>query len=108
MSEGTGGERVVVRSSAADTDGESVVLEILLSGKTAGAPPHIHPEQEERLQVLQGSLLLLVDGRERTLGPGERWTVAAGAAHSYSNPAAEPVHFVVETTPADGPTIEVA
>lgn len=99
---------MVVRSSAADTGGEAVVLEIRLPGRTAGAPPHIHPEQEERLQVLQGSLLLLVDGRERTLGPGERWTVAAGTAHTYSNPTAEPVHFVVETTPADGRTIEVA
>ena len=108
MSQGTEDESVVVRSSAADTDGESVVLEIRLPALAPGAPPHVHPEQEERLQVLQGTLLLRVDGHDRVIGPGERWTVPAGVAHAYSNPTTEPVHFVLETTPAHGPTIEVA
>jgi quercetin dioxygenase-like cupin family protein len=49
-----------------------------------------------------------VDGRELALGPGERITVPAGIAHAYSTPANGSVHFVVERTPAQGPTIEVA
>jgi quercetin dioxygenase-like cupin family protein len=108
MQQESGAESVAVRSSAADTQGEAVVVEVRLGGHAHGMPLHVHPEQEERLQVLAGSLLLHVDGRELTIDAGERATVPAGTPHAYSNPAADVAHFVVETTPADGPTIEVA
>jgi len=108
MQQESGAESVAVRSSAADTEGEAVVVEVRLGGHAHGMPLHVHPEQEERLQVLAGTLLLLVGGRELTIGPGDRAAIPAGTPHTYSNPAADVAHFVIETMPADGPTIELA
>jgi quercetin dioxygenase-like cupin family protein len=101
-----GAESVAVRL-AADSEDESAVVEVRLGGHARGLPLHVHPEQEERLQVLAGSLLLQVGGTASLVGPGGRVTVPAGVPHAYSNPAATVAHFVVETMPADGPTIEV-
>ncbi len=108
MPQERGAESVAVRLSGTDTEGEAVVVEVRLGGHAHGLPLHVHPVQEERLQVLAGSLLMRVGGSAVTVGPGERVTVPAGVPHAYSNPAAQVAHFVIETMPADGPTIEVA
>ena len=49
----------------------------------AGAPDvheHHHPE-EEAWTVIEGSLVIWVDGKERALGPGESAIVGANVRH---------------------------
>lgn len=96
------GERIIFRETAADTGGESVVLEVLLPPHSAGLGMHVHPGQEERLQVLGGQLAMRVDGRTSVVDPGGRVTVRAGAPHAYWNESEEPVQLVVEIRPALG------
>ena len=94
------GERIVFRQTAAETGGEALVLEAYLERHGRGLPLHLHPRQEERIQVLRGSLLLVLDGREVVAGAGERVTVPAGVPHAYCNAGSGVAHLVAEIRPA--------
>ena len=55
------------------------------------APPkHFHPEQDERFEVLEGSLRVNVDGEERDLAAGEAIEIPRKAVHQMWNPGDEP------------------
>ncbi|HZE29523.1 MAG TPA: cupin domain-containing protein [Gaiellaceae bacterium] len=64
------------------------------------AAAHVHPSQEERFEVLRGTVGFRV-GRERLVaGPGKRLTVPAGTPHKFWNAGDEVAHFVCEIRPA--------
>ena len=42
---------------------------------------HVHTRQTERFEVIEGTMRLLVDGREHRLGPGDTMEVPAGTPH---------------------------
>jgi len=104
----------VVRQSATDTDGEFVRFESTLypreQAMAAGDLPHepwsldyriehVHPDQEERWKVLDGTLAITVDGERRTLSEGEETTLPEGVPHEHWNPADEPARVVWERRP---------
>ena len=46
-------------------------------------PPHFHKKKEETFQVLYGTLEVEVDGRRRTLIPGDIQLVPQGIWHNF-------------------------
>jgi uncharacterized protein YndB with AHSA1/START domain len=42
---------------------------------------HVHTIQSERFEVIEGTLRLVIDGREHLLGPGETMEIPAGTPH---------------------------
>jgi quercetin dioxygenase-like cupin family protein len=68
-------------------------------------PPHFHPAQDERFEVLEGELTALVDGEERVLRAGDTLDVPRGAVHKMWNSSAGPTRAVWRTSPA-GRTLE--
>lgn len=44
-------------------------------------PPHFHPDQDERFEILGGRLTAKVDGEERELGPGDTLEIPSGTSH---------------------------
>lgn len=94
------GERLIFRRSAADTGGELVVVECIVQPGGAVAAAHVHPRQEERFEVLRGTLGVRLGRKRLTAGPGERITVPAGTAHKFRNAGDGEVHFVCEIRPA--------
>jgi quercetin dioxygenase-like cupin family protein len=58
---------------------------------------HHHPE-EEAWTVIEGRLMVCVDGREQVLGPGDSVIVAANARHSVR--ALQPARALVVDSPA--------
>jgi quercetin dioxygenase-like cupin family protein len=94
------GERVVWHSVAEDTGGE--LLELELSAKPGGfvAAAHVHPHQEERFEVLSGTLALRVDGEERILRPGDVAVVPSGRPHAWWNAGPDEVRIRGEIRPA--------
>ena len=60
------GERLVFRTTSADTNGASVVVEAFVEPDGAVAAAHVHPAQEERFEVLVGELEFRV-GKETVL-----------------------------------------
>jgi len=94
------GERVTFVKTAADTGGELLEMELVwpLPGKRA--PAHVHPEMEERYEVLEGTAAFRIAAEELTAGPGEVVTVPPGATHLAWNPTDQPVRLKVEFRPA--------
>ena len=64
------------------------------------APEHVHPEMEERWEVLEGEAAFRIGGQERRAGPGEAVVAPAGVAHAAWNPTDGVVRLRIEMRPA--------
>lgn len=77
------GQNLVLRETAEENGGELLEVEAVYTKASPSRPPvHYHPRQEERFEVLSGSLMVLVDGQERRLEEGEVLTVPPGTPHA--------------------------
>jgi quercetin dioxygenase-like cupin family protein len=94
------GERVTFLRTAAQTGGELLELELVWPRAGARAPEHVHPEMEERYEVLEGTAAFRIGGDERSGGPGDVITVPPGTPHLAWNPTAGQVRLRVEFRPA--------
>lgn len=79
------GERITFHRTAADTDGELLEFELELApdGRVPGA--HVHPEQEERFHVLEGTMRFRLGMRTIVAEAGDTVVVPAGRMHKFSN-----------------------
>jgi mannose-6-phosphate isomerase-like protein (cupin superfamily) len=94
------GERLVFRQTSRETNGAAVVIETYVQPNGFVAAAHVHPSQEERFEVLRGTVGFKV-GREKVVaGPSKRLTVPAGTPHKFWNAGDEVAHFVCEIRPA--------
>jgi glyoxylate utilization-related uncharacterized protein len=84
--------------SFVDASPERVVVEIAYDGNGVKPPPHLHPSQEERFEVLEGEINVLLDGERRTLQKGDTLLVPAGTPHQMW--AEAPARQRWETRPA--------
>ena len=58
-------------------------------------PEHLHPRQDERFEVLEGSVRTIVDGQERVYRAGESFDVPAGTPHQMAGETAARVRWEV-------------
>jgi mannose-6-phosphate isomerase-like protein (cupin superfamily) len=79
------GSAYIVKRAAAETGGEYVEMEFVLPPGCVSPPAHVHPQQVEEYDVLEGSFDVMVDGRWQTLGPGESASVPTGTLHTFRN-----------------------
>ena len=96
------GERIEFRETARDTDGESLAFDYYLrpGGFAVGRVDHVHPRQEERIDVRSGRLGVRIDGDEWTATPRTRFAVLPGTPHTVWNDGDGTVHAVIEIRPA--------
>jgi quercetin dioxygenase-like cupin family protein len=94
------GERIVFHQTSRETNGEAVVFETFVHPNGFVAAAHVHPKQEERFEIVSGTLRLNVGGEEIVAGPGERITIRAGTPHRFSNAGDDEVRFRCEVRPA--------
>jgi quercetin dioxygenase-like cupin family protein len=94
------GERIRFRKTAADTDGELLAIDLELSpdGRVPGS--HVHPVQEERFEVVQGTMRFRQGLRTITARAGDSVVVPPGAVHRFENAGHGPAHVRVEVRPA--------
>jgi mannose-6-phosphate isomerase-like protein (cupin superfamily)/uncharacterized protein YndB with AHSA1/START domain len=71
------GVRVELRHS----DAELCQFDVVGRARGFLAAPHVHTHQSEHYEVIEGSMRLVVDGREHLLGPGDEMTTPPGVAH---------------------------
>jgi quercetin dioxygenase-like cupin family protein len=72
------GERLLFHRTASDTDGEYVLVEPTVQPGGFVAAAHVHPNQDERFEVLEGTLCLRLRRQMLTAHAGETVTVPAG------------------------------
>lgn len=94
------GERIRFRKTAEDTDGRSLEFDYYLEPGGFVVASHVHPRQEERLEVVDGALDVRIDGDEWTATSGTAFTVPAGVLHRVWNDGDEDVHVSVTLRPA--------
>jgi quercetin dioxygenase-like cupin family protein len=94
------GERITFIRTAQDTAGERLEFELELDadGRVPGA--HVHPEQEERFHVLEGTMRFRLGRRRIVAEAGETVVVPAGRVHKFSNGGDGPARARVEVVPA--------
>ena len=93
-------ERYIVLESAKDSGGEVVRIEAVAAPGPRRRPMSAHPSQRERFEVLAGTMELTVDGERHMLGPGDSFTVPAGARHLPLNVGDGELRVVGELRPA--------
>jgi quercetin dioxygenase-like cupin family protein len=94
------GEKVTFLETSEDTNGELLQFEYVLPPRFS-IPEHVHPRQEERHEILSGTLRGRVGGRERDFGEGERIVGPPGVPHAWRNPSEdEELRIVSELRPA--------
>jgi quercetin dioxygenase-like cupin family protein len=94
------GERIIFRKTSADTDGELLAFELFLApdGHVPGA--HVHPQQEERFEVVKGTMKFRKGLKTVIARAGDTVVVPPGVVHRFDNAGEEPAHVLVEVRPA--------
>jgi quercetin dioxygenase-like cupin family protein len=94
------GERITFLKTAADTGGEYCEIDLQLTPDGAVPGTHVHPFQEERFEVIAGTMKFRLGLRRVVAGPGEVVVVPAGAVHNFANAGDETARVRVRMTPA--------
>jgi quercetin dioxygenase-like cupin family protein len=78
------------------------MLQLRATYAPAGAPPpaHLHPEQDERFEVLAGAMRNRIAGRDGELREGDVLEIGRGTAHQMWNASDELAVVDWRTTPA--------
>ena len=77
-----GGGVHVWKLKSEDTDGAFFMFEdTMTKGKTT--PLHVHPEADETTYVLEGEILVQVDGKETLIGAGGLSFTPKGTPHAF-------------------------
>ena len=75
------GVRIEIRKTAADTAGELLEFDVVGRARGLFAQEHLHIVQTERHEVIEGSMRLILDGREHLLRAGDVMEVPPGTPH---------------------------
>jgi mannose-6-phosphate isomerase-like protein (cupin superfamily) len=94
------GERITFRKTAADTAGELLSFDLELSPDGHVPGKHVHPEQEERFEVVSGTMRFKLGRKTVVAEAGDVVTVPAGVAHKFANGGDETAIVRVEVRPA--------
>lgn len=77
-----GGGEHIWKATAAETDGAFLLFEDRLDhGKVT--PLHLHPDSDETMIVLEGEILMHLDGHDHVVGPGGIASAPRGAPHAF-------------------------
>lgn len=100
ISVGPAGAGVMVKASTAETDGLCTVWEGRVPPGTVGAGPHFHRGRDEFFYVLEGELVLRIDGEEHTARAGSFAFVPRGTIHGFRNASRDSATLLVMHHPA--------
>ena len=77
-----GGGLHIWKATEADTDGAFILFEDRMDhGKVT--PLHIHPDSDETMIVLEGEILMHLDGEEHTVSAGGIASARRGVPHAF-------------------------
>lgn len=94
------GERIVVRTSGAQTGGRLLAFDLFLPPGAHVPARHVHPLQAEQFTVVAGRMRFSLGRRTILAGPGETVVVPSGMPHWFGNAGPDPAQARVEVRPA--------
>ena len=94
-----GGGLITFKVTSAQTNGAFAIIEdVAPKGKTT--PLHVHDTFDETFYVIDGELLVHIDGTEYAAGPGAVAAIPRGLPHAFLV-VSESAHFLGFATPGD-------
>jgi mannose-6-phosphate isomerase-like protein (cupin superfamily) len=98
----TMGQRIRCLSNSTSTGGELLRFSFWMQRDASPPPLHVHPRQEERIEVVSGSVRSISGGVERVLLPGETISTPPGQPHTVGPAGEDAVEMIVEIRPSLG------
>lgn len=89
--------RLIERSD--DVDEECLRYEVRFQADATSFAEHLHPKSDETFKVIEGELIVTIDGEERSLGPGEELTIPAGSPHTHFSKSGIETRVLSEVRP---------
>ncbi|MBW2241510.1 MAG: cupin domain-containing protein [Deltaproteobacteria bacterium] len=93
-------ERFVFRTTTRETEGERFTFDFFLRPGAKVPTEHVHSIQEERFEVLEGTLTVTLASEEILLQPGDVAVVPPGVAHQAFNRGETEAHALVDVRPS--------
>ena len=98
-----GGGLHIWKATADDTDGAFLLFEDRVDhGKVT--PLHLHPDSDETMIVLQGEILMHLDGAEHTVRAGGIASAPRGIPHAFKVSGADGARLLRNCSPASSAT----
>ena len=95
-----GGGVFTMKASTAETGGSFAMWEDhVVRGKTT--PLHMHPNQDEAIYVLEGEILVHVDGEDHRVSERGLFVAPRGVPHAFLV-TSETAHLLAVISPGDG------
>lgn len=94
------GDTIIFRRTAEDTDGKLLEFDMFIEPVAAGPPQHVHPEAEEKFEIISGRVQAKISDKTYHFNQGDSFSVPAGVAHSWWNEGNEPAQVRVLLRPA--------
>jgi hypothetical protein len=98
----TMGQRVTCLANSASSGGELLRFKFWMRDDASSPPLHVHPRQEERIEVVTGSVFSISGGLRRVLGPGGTISTPPGEPHTVGPAGEGAVEMIVEFRPSLG------
>jgi len=95
---GPDGYRLRLVAAGGETGGEMLEMEATYRRAGTLPPEHLHPQQVERFEVLEGTIRAIIGGAEHRYEQGETFEVPAGTPHQMT--AEGPARLRWEVRPA--------
>jgi mannose-6-phosphate isomerase-like protein (cupin superfamily) len=92
------GERCLIRTTAADTNGAFSVVEII-SQPGDGTPIHVHRNEDEHFVILEGTARILYGDKTFDAPAGTSVSASRNIPHAWCNPFDTPFRMVVIASP---------
>ena len=93
------GQRLRFLEIANETDGRYLRAEVRLE-PGGFVPCHLHLRQDERIEILAGSIRYRTRGVDRIMGPGDIAAVPRRRLHRVANASSGEAVFVLDVRPA--------
>jgi quercetin dioxygenase-like cupin family protein len=94
------GEVLIFHRTSEETGGESLLVETIVRPGGFVAAAHVHPNQTERFEVLEGQLGLRIGEQELLAKRRDVALVPRGTAHRFWNAGEDEARFLCEVRPA--------
>ena len=94
------GEQLHFLKTAADTDGEYVLVEVTVEPNGSVAAAHVHPYQAETFEILEGAVCFKVGRKTILAAAGETVRIEAGTPHKFWNTGEHRARLRTEVRPA--------
>ncbi|MCQ4085190.1 cupin domain-containing protein [Streptomyces sp. RB6PN25] len=89
-------QKIVVRTAAADTEGERSVLDLYVAPGGFAADYHVHPLSEERFTLVRGRLRVCIENQDVILErTGQTVAVPPGTTHRFFSASEDEETFAI-------------